>query len=705
MASRALQASGLNFREMRLDRDRRAVLHASDLESQAAGMWVRAIDARPALADRLYALLSSAEPGADVRRVAEFLSSDRSCVVRALVDLFQSEHGSGAGGGLECVPMAHSDTQQLQLTLTEIEARLHKRVVLVSPALAACLRCSPDVLSLDQLRTELHSAPDPTAAAAALVPVAWAALLETDRQIVRRAVRLAHAAGDTHLETGLVDLTSRCPSVNGPLGSDSVQVLQEGLVQEQDLPARSAELRASHVQWPEGMGPTCATQRVTVLLEAFSADEARAQLGEDAGAASARRVVHLFGLLMRARLPLLRARAQERSQQRAQQRAQEEAQQRACTPLALQQIPTADLLMLDAPPSEQLPSEPQLFLRAMVSLLGPDWADAPTPAAPANVAPTGVDVAPTALAPTGVAPTGVAPTGVAPTALAPAAAIGVTAPTVPTETVDAAYVAREAARRELLLRDEIGRLEVRSSTERKEHADALHRLTVDVQRLSKEMLDRELVEVNAAHAANEAAEAHRRASEERAAAKFGERLRAAEGEAKRLAAQLEDAKQELQHSRKAQSDASERAGRQREAAATLEQQLRRELQSCRTRLVERTEQLLSLADESGRLHDGSEQGGGKERVATADAAARTNSTSDDLMSRQLLWAAKEIHSQAKAEREASRCAVCLEGARDTVLMPCRHAVLCEGCAGLVRQTSGRCPVCRAGIDSTLSIFG
>ena len=68
-------ASGLNFRQMRLDRDRRAVLHQSDLESQAAAMWVRAIDARPALASKLYALLDRPTPPSDVRRTCEFLQA------------------------------------------------------------------------------------------------------------------------------------------------------------------------------------------------------------------------------------------------------------------------------------------------------------------------------------------------------------------------------------------------------------------------------------------------------------------------------------------------------------------------------------------------------------------------------------------------------------------------------------------------------
>lgn len=93
--------SGLNLTHMRLDRDRRAVVHASDLESQAAALWVRAIDARPELAQRLYRLLASEAPGADVRRVAEFLNAkERPTAVDAIAQEFLLSMGP------EAVPVA-----------------------------------------------------------------------------------------------------------------------------------------------------------------------------------------------------------------------------------------------------------------------------------------------------------------------------------------------------------------------------------------------------------------------------------------------------------------------------------------------------------------------------------------------------------------------------------------------------------------------
>ena len=75
--------SGLNLYHMRLDRDRRAVVHSSDLESQAAALWVRAIDAET--------------PGADVRRVAEFISpGERPRAVEAIALEFLQTMGHDA---------------------------------------------------------------------------------------------------------------------------------------------------------------------------------------------------------------------------------------------------------------------------------------------------------------------------------------------------------------------------------------------------------------------------------------------------------------------------------------------------------------------------------------------------------------------------------------------------------------------------------
>ena len=180
--------SGLNLRNLRLDRDRRAVLHASDLESQAAAMWVRAIDARPELAARLYELLQAPSPGADVRRVGEFLSSERPTALEALGEQFFAQNG-------EAVPVASGTA----LDHMALQRRLGVNVVVVSSALLAVLMKAPKVPSIEALEAALADAPRAP-------PRAWESLSHDARRVGRLACTLATLAGDRQMEVGLLDV-------------------------------------------------------------------------------------------------------------------------------------------------------------------------------------------------------------------------------------------------------------------------------------------------------------------------------------------------------------------------------------------------------------------------------------------------------------------------------------------------------------------
>lgn len=49
------------------------------------------------------------------------------------------------------------------------------------------------------------------------------------------------------------------------------------------------------------------------------------------------------------------------------------------------------------------------------------------------------------------------------------------------------------------------------------------------------------------------------------------------------------------------------------------------------------------------------------------------------------------------------CVVCMSSSSDTVVLPCRHLCLCQGCAGLLRVQSNRCPICRSHISRMLKL--
>ena len=49
------------------------------------------------------------------------------------------------------------------------------------------------------------------------------------------------------------------------------------------------------------------------------------------------------------------------------------------------------------------------------------------------------------------------------------------------------------------------------------------------------------------------------------------------------------------------------------------------------------------------------------------------------------------------------CVVCLERARDEVLVPCGHMVLCRDCCTDIMASSNECPMCREKIEDHCTI--
>lgn len=49
------------------------------------------------------------------------------------------------------------------------------------------------------------------------------------------------------------------------------------------------------------------------------------------------------------------------------------------------------------------------------------------------------------------------------------------------------------------------------------------------------------------------------------------------------------------------------------------------------------------------------------------------------------------------------CVVCLENARDEVLVPCGHMVLCQECCADIMASTNECPMCREKIEDHCTI--
>jgi hypothetical protein len=57
-------------------------------------------------------------------------------------------------------------------------------------------------------------------------------------------------------------------------------------------------------------------------------------------------------------------------------------------------------------------------------------------------------------------------------------------------------------------------------------------------------------------------------------------------------------------------------------------------------------------------------------------------------------------ASAKSEVDKVTCIVCLSAERNVLLLPCKHLVLCSGCAAKVTA----CPLCRSFVQDTVACW-
>ncbi|XP_078611373.1 uncharacterized protein LOC144881888 isoform X2 [Branchiostoma floridae x Branchiostoma japonicum] len=52
------------------------------------------------------------------------------------------------------------------------------------------------------------------------------------------------------------------------------------------------------------------------------------------------------------------------------------------------------------------------------------------------------------------------------------------------------------------------------------------------------------------------------------------------------------------------------------------------------------------------------------------------------------------HQEDDIDDSGSECVICMSDIRDTLILPCRHLCLCNGCADSLRYQASNCPICR-----------
>jgi len=121
-------AAGVDFANLRLDRDRAAVLKHSEIEHQMSSMWVRAIHLQPELLPRYFGVLSSEEKTSDVAFAELYCDEDMASSVAAW---FVQQHG-------DVVPIAAKDATSAKMA--RVRDNLERAAMVCSNQLLAVLK-------------------------------------------------------------------------------------------------------------------------------------------------------------------------------------------------------------------------------------------------------------------------------------------------------------------------------------------------------------------------------------------------------------------------------------------------------------------------------------------------------------------------------------------------------------------------------------
>ncbi|KAL9965928.1 hypothetical protein ACROYT_G029795 [Oculina patagonica] len=133
-------ASGVDFVYLKIDRDRRAVVHLSDVDHQISSMWVHAIEQRPDLIPHYYRLLEE-NCTSDVRH-ANFYISDKSALLKLVAQHFFTVHGSMTYPIPNCISAEK---------LSKIKQEIDQKLVLCNQSLIDVLYRSGLVDPLDTI--------------------------------------------------------------------------------------------------------------------------------------------------------------------------------------------------------------------------------------------------------------------------------------------------------------------------------------------------------------------------------------------------------------------------------------------------------------------------------------------------------------------------------------------------------------------------
>ena len=162
---------GVDLREAKLDRDRKAVLQSSELHRLVGSIWAQAVSARPELMERYFELLLHHSSSAESKNAEFYLTT---AVIENVASTFFALHGH------DSQPVLNSSGEDAAF----ISSQLSRRPVLVPAALYDILTRSSRIQPVDSLISQ-HQA-----AAGSLHQVALSSLSPQQLHCLQSAVRL-----------------------------------------------------------------------------------------------------------------------------------------------------------------------------------------------------------------------------------------------------------------------------------------------------------------------------------------------------------------------------------------------------------------------------------------------------------------------------------------------------------------------------------
>ena len=67
-------------------------------------------------------------------------------------------------------------------------------------------------------------------------------------------------------------------------------------------------------------------------------------------------------------------------------------------------------------------------------------------------------------------------------------------------------------------------------------------------------------------------------------------------------------------------------------------------------------------------------------------------------------AVSSANTSASAQAQGGECIICFDAPADYLVTPCGHQCGCKDCLTVVKNTSGKCPICRATINTIQQVF-